>query len=435
MSESGIGSISLPERMHQHPSDRTALSDGGAISLTYAETLREIQSVREWFISLNVTAVGIAMDNSPAWIVADIALSTLPVAVVPIPPFFTETQRRNAFTKSGCQCCLVDRVHATQTVIARVDIAGREVALVEVDSADADCAVTASTATLNTSLKITFTSGSTGTPKGVRLFSHRLVETARHVAGALDGEPIERHLSVLPLGVLLENIAGVYASLWRGITCVIPPLEQTLPAPNQVDGGFPLIDTLNTYQPSSCIVMPELLSGLVRVGGLYPATLDALTYVAVGGAAVSETLLEQSLLCGIPAYQGYGLSEAGSVVTMNTPSHNKPGTVGRVLPHHQVTIDQSIIGQSTIGQSTIVQPTVERAGEIRLKNPGYSGYTGFSGSTDWQSHVLCTGDLGTIDADGYVTIAGRFNNLLITSMGRNVSPEWIEALLVSHSSI
>jgi long-chain acyl-CoA synthetase len=105
----------------------------------------------------------------------------------------------------------------------------------------------------------------------------------------------------------------------------------------------------------------------------------------------------------LPVFQGYGLSECASVVCLNTPSHNRFGSVGRPLPHARVRINA--------------------AGEICVSGVTMTGYLGEEAA---YCEEIATGDLGEIDADGYVYVRGRAKNMFITSMGRNVTPEWVE---------
>jgi long-subunit acyl-CoA synthetase (AMP-forming) len=159
--------------------------------------------------------------------------------------------------------------------------------------------------------------------------------------------------------------------------------------------------------PDSLILVPELLQALVMAaesGWRVPASLR---FVAVGGARVSPALLERAATAGIPVYQGYGLSECGSVVCLNEPGANRPGTVGRPLPH--------------------VRVRVGARGEVFVSGPAMLGYLGDASRRP--DAELATGDLGEFDADGYLTLKGRLGNRFITAFGRNVSPEWIESEL------
>ena len=94
------------------------------------------------------------------------------------------------------------------------------------------------------------------------------------------------------------------------------------------------------------------------------------------------------------------------MVSLNSPRHDRIGTSGRILPHAEVR---------------------ERDGEIEVSGNTFLGYLDQPDS--WGPTTVSTGDTGTVDADGYLTIKGRRKNMLITSFGRNVNPEWVEGQL------
>ena len=111
---------------------------------------------------------------------------------------------------------------------------------------------------------------------------------------------------------------------------------------------------------------------------------------------------------GLPVYEGYGLSECASVVSLNTPGADRPGTAGRPLPHLRLGV---------------------RDGELTVSGSSFLGYLGAPDS--WRPERVRTGDLGALDADGFVQVQGRRDNLIVTSFGRNLSPEWVEAELLA----
>jgi long-subunit acyl-CoA synthetase (AMP-forming) len=123
-------------------------------------------------------------------------------------------------------------------------------------------------------------------------------------------------------------------------------------------------------------------------------------------------LLERADAVGLPVYEGYGLSECGSVLCLNTPAARRAGSVGRPLPHARLHVDAD--------------------GQIRVQAPAFAGYLG---ATAPAGGDLATGDLGRIDADGFVYVEGRAKNVLITSLGRNVSPEWVEGELQASPAV
>jgi long-subunit acyl-CoA synthetase (AMP-forming) len=250
--------------------------------------------------------------------------------------------------------------------------------------------------------KITFTSGSTGRPKGVCLSNRQLLAQASALAAAAALER-PRHLCLLPLSTLLENVAGVYAPLLAGGEVAVPGLAEI-----GFEGSSSLkpqvfLDLLARQRPHSVILTPQMLHLLVAAAGQGWVAPASLRFVAVGGAKVPRSLLEAAQALGVPAFEGYGLSECASVVSLNLPGSNRPGSCGRPLPHVQVAIED---------------------GEIRVSGNAMLGYAGEPDS--WGQAGIATGDLGYLDADGFLFIDGRRKNLLISSYGRNIAPEWVE---------
>jgi long-subunit acyl-CoA synthetase (AMP-forming) len=128
-----------------------------------------------------------------------------------------------------------------------------------------------------------------------------------------------------------------------------------------------------------------------------------LVFVAVGGARVAPVLLQRAVAAGIPAYEGYGLTEFASVATLNLPGASRPGSIGKPLPG--------------------VSLSIAADGEICLSR------------TALDQAPIHSGDYGSIDADGYVYIEGRKSNRIVLSNGRNVAPEWVEAELDASPAI
>lgn len=365
--------MNLFSALLSHAPEKIALRDQ-IQSITYGELPAMID---ERMLKLEgLSCVALAMDNSVEWVLWDLVAMKAGVILVPLPPFFTETQSQHALQSSGCTAII------TTQGIARLPFA--PVHLPQ-DTA-----------------KITYTSGTTGTPKGVCLPLSAMENVARSVVSVLGTDMAGIHCSVLPLGVLLENVAGVYAALIAGATIFLPSLKDF------GDQYQNLHVILKESRVTSLILVPEILRGLmiqIKNQGLLPD----LKFVAVGGAKVSSAIIMQACLMGIPVYEGYGLSECASVVSLNTPGHERSGTTGCLLPHVEAVIKNN---------------------EIVIKNPGFLGYVGSP-----HSGAYATGDLGQIDKDGFITVKGRSKNVLITSYGRNVSPEWVEASLLSQPEI
>ena len=119
-------------------------------------------------------------------------------------------------------------------------------------------------------------------------------------------------------------------------------------------------------------------------------------------------LILRAKTLGIPVFEGYGLSEATSVISMNRPGNERPGSVGIPLPHAKVRIADD--------------------GEIVVSGALFGGYLGQYGPPIDSWH---TGDTGWLDADGFLYVSGRKKTAFATAFGRNVSPEWVESELMA----
>jgi len=162
---------------------------------------------------------------------------------------------------------------------------------------------------------------------------------------------------------------------------------------------------------TSAITVPETLASVCdHVANRGSPSRRTLRFVGVGGAIVPPDLLRRARALGIPAYEGYGLTEACSVVTLNTEGADRVGTVGRPLAHVRVRVAED--------------------GEVHVAGALCGGYLGRPegpcGDGSW-----ATGDLGELDPEGFLHLRGRKRNVLVTSFGRNVSPEWLESRLLS----
>ena len=351
-----------------------------------------VQQLADQLVAVGAQRVSSTLDNGGEAVALDLALRRIGAVHLPLPGFFTAAQLAHAQRNAG----------ADTHVLPRPD-GGLALNPIAVDIRSAMPAAT----TL-----ITYTSGSTGAPKGVCLSAEHLDGVSAAIVDALAGHTPRRPLAVLPLSVLLEQVAGVYAALLAGAAVLLPPLADTgLTGAAQLD-SMRLAACIDSHRPESLILVPQMLqawAGALMAGARAP---DSLRFVAVGGARVGSQLLAAAQARGLPVYEGYGLSECGSVVCLNRPGASRAGTVGRALGHARVSVDAD--------------------GEILVDGPCFLGYLG-----DAQPPVgsYRTGDLGAIDADGHVSISGRRRNVFITAFGRNVSPEWVESELTQHPLI
>ncbi len=381
-------------------SGRMALTDGRR-SITYGQLGSIVRSEAALLRETGGLRFGLLAENGCDWAVADLAVHHLNRVNVPLPAYFTPAQMRHAMDDAGVDTLITDRRDEVMDRWPEFSLAGTlfnglSVLRRAVDPSQRRAIPVGTT-------KITYTSGSTADPKGVCLPGAALDRASLAMVRATEPIGIRRHLCLLPLPTLLENLAGIHASLRSGATCVVPSSIDTGMSYGALDPQR-LLRSLSLHRPESLVLVPELLRLIVRAAQGGYAVPDSLKFIAVGGAPVALSLLEEAAALGLPVFEGYGLSECGSVVCLNTPQAKRLGSVGRALPHVRVSAD--------------------KAGELRVSGWIMSGYLGDE-LVDGPREIA-TGDLGEIDADGYVYIRGRLRNIFITSFGRNVSPEWIE---------
>lgn len=394
--------------VHSVCADDPICLDDGQRTWSRAALRQQVQAFAEHLIAQGTRVLATLLDNSPAWVVADLAAAQTGVVHVPLPVFFTPAQIAHALRSAGVDSLLTSPEVAAswpQAAGQPIELAQRDLVLLRLPAER--IAMPPGTA------KVTYTSGTTGQPKGVCLSALAMQQVADGLRQALAPLSIERHLCALPFSVLLENIAGLMAPLAQGATCITLPMRGLgLTGSSSFDAAR-FHSVVAAQRPQSVILLPQMLRAwaahLMQTRQRAP---DSLKLVAVGGAAVGAKLILAARAVGIPAYEGYGLSEGASVQTLNLPGTDRPGSAGRALQHSQL--------------------RVAADGEIEIAGSLFGGYLGEAGpAPEWWP----TGDLGEIDADGYLHLHGRKKHLLITAYGRNVSPEWVETALRSEHAI
>ncbi|MFW5451779.1 MAG: AMP-binding protein [Methylophagaceae bacterium] len=377
---------------------------GEVETLTWSELALKIVAVSQDVQALNSQVLAFYADNSPSWIIIDLACQLAGVTLLPLPIFFSEQQLQHTIEQSGATTV----IHSADDRIAKLFKLPPSKTLV-LEFVVSNINLPSAPPLPKNTGKITFTSGSTGSPKGVCLSNEQQLVVADSLLKATALSTI-KHLSILPFSTLLENIGGIYTSLLNGGSIVALPQDRLGFNGSTGVEIWKLLDSINSYQPNSMILLPELLMALTKAiaqGWKPPPTLK---FIAVGGSKVSPTLLQQAHDVGLPVYEGYGLSECGSVVSVNTPRDNCLGSIGKALDHISVDIEDN---------------------EIVVSGNSFLGY--INDPNSWANPKVHTGDLGFLDDDGFLHINGRKKNLLISSFGRNINPEWLESELSSES--
>jgi long-subunit acyl-CoA synthetase (AMP-forming) len=401
--------LDVIEALHLHSQRRPGAiaAETATVYWTFAELLQHVERAAEHLRAQDVRVIALAADNGPEWIVCDLAAHLAGVTVVPLPPFFSQQQVQHAIVNGEVDAVVCD-VKA-ESVFEKL-ITGNRSRLTESlyvlrlrdGKAGKRVPVPA---------KISYTSGTTGSPKGVKLSWEAQNRVANSLVSVTESLSLTRHTCILPFSVLLENVAGVYAPLIAGASVVCPSLADTGIAMSGSVDGARLLDMLARTKAESVIVLPQILAAMVAAQRETAVPVQ-LRFVAVGGARTPETLIAAARALGFPVYEGYGLTECCSVVCMNTPSDDSPGSVGKPLPHaHLRLLDD---------------------GEIVVEGTVFDGYTG---DEEGGSREVRTGDIGFMDANGFLHVRGRKRNVFVTSFGRNISPEWPEAALCASPAI
>lgn len=387
---------------------KTAVLRDLASGMTYsqAQITAQISLWQELLLGYGAQRIALAANSSAQWALLDLACLDADLLLVPLPTYLSESQLAHVMTQLEPDFYISDQEQNAAEFTLLEQVGDLLLYRRELQSSGATIPATCQ--------KITFTSGSTGQPKGVCLSAQSQLDVAQSLLQRIN-QAAPKHLCLLPLSTLLENIAGIYAPLLAGGEVLIAPDASRGFSGSQLTNPQALLALISSTAPKSLILVPELLQLLVMARSQGWQAPDSLEFIAVGGAHVSAALLQQAARLGLPVYQGYGLSECASVVALsNVDACQSTATelelVGIPLAHRDIEIID---------------------GEIVVKQQ----FLGYLGDTASASDKVFTGDLGELDAQGRLRILGRRKNLLISSLGRNISPEWPEALLTQSGLI
>ena len=382
--------------------------EGNTFKASYQNLVSLIGQCSSYIKKTSKTVFAIDLDNTPEWAIIDLALLSVKKVCIPIPGFFTNSQIQHLLRNGGVQIVFTYTPNKFNGVIDRsFDLCGRKVYQVSLNNSPVKHPVG--------TVKITYTSGTTGEPKGVCITSAAIYDTVHSIVKRSEVNNSDRHFSALPMTTLLENIAGLYVTLVCGATAIIYSQESIGVSGATGINPQKFIQTMNEHTPTTTILIPQMLDVMVGVMGLGVEYLKSMKFIAVGGAPISIKILEKAKALNLPVYEGYGLSESTSVVTVNGPSSKKIGTVGKPLDH----IDLKIADDK----------------EVLVRGAMFKGYLGDSSNSLDEDGYLSTGDIGFIDEEGFLVLQGRKKNIFITSFGRNIAPEWIERELIAQPEI
>jgi acyl-CoA synthetase (AMP-forming)/AMP-acid ligase II len=333
--------------------------------------------------------------------------------VCPLEPKLAASDLALRLKRAGVEWLLADRGHATKA--REIDLRhtlGLEEALLVAPCAAADLQP-------DDDALMLFTSGSTGAPKAVLLTHANLLANADGVAERTGVTPEDRLLHAMPI----FHTNGVNNQL------IVPFSRGACVSFIERFRAETFFEEMVRWHPTYITGVPTMYSRLLAHTPP-PAALRTLRFARCGAAPLSQELhrrIEAHL--DVPLVVSYGLSEATCTSTMNPPQRCRVGTVGTALDGQRVVVLQP-------GSDQPLGPGQE--GEICIAGAAVmKGYLPEQPAADGPGLVhgwLRTGDLGRLDADGYLSITGRLKDIIIRG-GENLSPGLIESALAAHASV
>ncbi|HYT73825.1 MAG TPA: long-chain fatty acid--CoA ligase [Vicinamibacterales bacterium] len=449
------------------------------------------ESTRDWFdrirdLALGLTSIGIEpgdrvvimSDSRPEWLLADFAILTLGAVTVPIYSTLMPSQVRYMVADSGARVAFVSNIEQLEKLQrVRHELPGLEVVVV-FDPADQR---PTSVVTLDALVErghvrlmsewgvarqfrdraravrpgqlatIIYTSGTTGEPKGVMLSHDNLISNLLAGRSVIGVNEDDVSLSFLPLSHSFERLVS-YINLAQGVTVIFAESMETIARDMAVVRPTVMTGVPRVYEKFQARILErggalpqprrslfdwglkvarargrtEAMGGRVKgLLALAVALADRLVFSKIrdsvggrlrclvsGSAPLPIAVAEFFHGIGLPITEGYGLTETSPILTANPLGAARLGTVGKPIPGVEVRIAAD--------------------GEILARGPNVM--MGYYNKPEETAAVLRdgwfhTGDVGTLDADGYLTITDRKKDLLVTSGGKKIAPQPIEAVL------
>ncbi|KQX24626.1 AMP-binding protein [Variovorax sp. Root434] len=422
---------------------------------TYRELQTESNRLASALLNLGLAPgdrVGIWSHNNVAWVLMQIATAKVGLILVNINPAYRTSELEYALNKVGCKALVTMAQFKTSDYLGMLRELGPQrlpqllhtfwidkpgqgdeqpgmqrfsQLLASGDAADPRVAQAQKTLKAADPINIQFTSGTTGFPKGATLTHRNILNNGFFIGECMKLSPVDRLCIPVPLYHCFGMVLGNLACLTHGSAIVYP------------NDGFDPLTVLETVQAEKC-------TGLHGVPTMFIAELDHPRFkefdlstlrtgimagspcpIEVMKRVVSEMHLSEITIA-------YGMTETSPVScqsSTDTPLDRRVSTVGTVQPHLEVKIVDAETGA--------IMP-VGKSGELCTR--GYSVMHGY-----WEDepktreaidaeHWMHTGDLATMDAEGYVNIVGRIKDLVIRG-GENIYPREIEEFLYRHPKV
>jgi len=392
--------------------------------------------------------VGLLSENRPEWGIAYFAILAAGGVVVPIDTQLKELELEHIFCKSGIKRLFVSARHRATAQIAAANISLDLLDLERLLTPAPSNSLPACPGDSDSPAVIIFTSGTSGKAKKVVLTHGNIMGDIDGVIRRLSFGPGDRFLSVLPLHHTFEATCGLIVPLLSG--CSVYYVKEL--------NSREILDGIKKHRVTHFISVPLLyekiyhgilnavkkapptrralfnltfaaVKGLHAVSGWNlggkafasfrrKAGLDSLRLMVSGAAPLPIEISKNYRLLGFNFVEGYGMTEASPVLSVNPSERVKFGSVGPVLDNVEIRIEG---------------PDDRGIGEIVVRGPMVM--RGYDGNPEETSKVikdgwLYTGDMGRLDRDGYLYILGRKKGVIVSAAGKNIYPEEIEAALL-----
>ena len=468
--------ISMFEAAVQHYGDKPALAHkpkgGTYLDISYTELDASVAAFSKGLTALGVEKndrVALLSENRPEWAITD--FGSLKVGAVTVPMFSTLTaaQVRYILEDSGAKIICVSTEKQLEKVAAIRDAVPTLEQVILFDPMEGeppegviqfeavcelDGAATEADANADDIATIIYTSGTTGNPKGVMLTHANFISNVEACTSLIDVSETDVLLSFLPLSHVFERLGGHYVPLFSGakiayaestftvaqnmkevaptVMLSVPRLYETmheriLRAVQEGSGlkqkifhwGVSVGSAVSSAiqqgkKPSALLQLQQNIADKLVFAKLKEATGGRLRFFVSGGAALPQSIAEFFHAAGILILEGYGLTETSPVISLNHPGKWKFGTVGPKVEGIEVKIAED--------------------GEILTRGPhvmkGYFNNEAATAEVIDADGWFHTGDIGIIDADGFIKITDRKKNIIVLSNGKNVAPQPIESELV-----
>jgi fatty-acyl-CoA synthase len=418
---------------------RTALIDGADVPgerrrWNFAELLQDAEHVACWLLGRFAPGEHVAVwaPNSPEWILLEFGAALAGLTLVTVNPAYQSKELEYVLRQSEAVGILSVSDHRGRDLIAMIRALQPAPPVLRhiLSFDDMQASFTEllpprdlPVVTSDAAAQIQYTSGTTGFPKGALLAHRGLANNARFFARCVGATPDDVWVNPMPLfhtaGCGLVTLGALQTG---GAQVIVPGFDAAL-----------MLDLVETERGTGLLGVPTMLVGLLEQLETGKRDLSSLRFASIGGAPVSPELVGRvQSRFGVQVAIGYGQTEASPYITHTRLDDDHRGwesTVGKPMPQCEVKIVNPESGRTVpLGET----------GEICTR--GYlvmKGYFNNPGATDAaldRDGWLHTGDLASMDAQGYCRIIGRLKDMIIRG-GENIYPREIEELLCSYPGV